>query len=64
MKNPTKRKLHILGWIVCLVIFWTSIATAQLKPKDLPEKYRNWLQEEVVYIITHGKRGFFTIDKR
>ncbi|HOW86815.1 MAG TPA: GWxTD domain-containing protein [Candidatus Aminicenantes bacterium] len=31
----------------------------QTKPSDLPERYRTWLQEEVVYIITPGERNVF-----
>jgi GWxTD domain-containing protein len=53
------KKLHILGWTVCLLLIFTTFTTAQLKPKDLPEKYRNWLQEEVLYIITPMEKEVF-----
>jgi len=31
----------------------------KLSPKDLPEKYRKWLEEEVVYIIVPLEREVF-----
>jgi GWxTD domain-containing protein len=58
-KNLTKRTLRILGWVLCTFILWSNFASAQLKPKDLPESHRRWLEEEVVYIITPMEKDVF-----
>ncbi len=45
----------LAGSVLCLV----SPLSAQFSPKDLPQKYRSWIEEEVVYIITPGERAVF-----
>jgi len=48
--------------ILCLVIFgfMAGLVSAQGKSKPvLPEKYKKWLNEEVVYIITSRERDVF-----
>ncbi|MCP2518822.1 GWxTD domain-containing protein [Candidatus Aminicenantes bacterium AC-335-A11] len=52
------KKLLIV--LVLLLSFNFIISPANKKsPKDLPEKYRKWLEEEVVYIITPKEREIF-----
>jgi GWxTD domain-containing protein len=47
-------------WAVALLIFLLMPAVAERKPKvELPEKYKKWLDEEVVYIITSKERDIF-----
>lgn len=48
--------------IFCLLIFFfclSSFAQEKKSPKDLPEKYRKWLEEEVVYIISPKEKEVF-----
>ena len=56
-----KRRLFLCFFGLSLVLTCLSLALAQkkLSPKDLPEKYRKWLQEEVVYIITPKEKDVF-----
>ena len=44
--------------IACLLSIWT-MGIAQVNSKDLPTRYRTWLEEEVVYIITSVEREVF-----
>jgi GWxTD domain-containing protein len=50
--------------LACLLLYSLVIppsASSQTKksPKDLPQQYRRWLEEEVVYIITPRERDIF-----
>lgn len=54
--NKQKGLLFILI-IVILTSSW--LYSQKLKPKDLPERYRKWLEEEVVYIITPVEKEVF-----
>lgn len=55
------RELFITIFFCLLISFFASSFLAQEKrsPKDLPEKYRKWLEEEVVYIISPKEREVF-----
>ena len=44
--------------LICLLGIWT-IGIAQVDVKDLPQRYRTWLEEEVVYIITPVEKEVF-----
>lgn len=47
--------------IVLLIFFFPILLSAQSKKstKDLPETYKKWIQEEVVYIITAKEKEVF-----
>jgi len=48
--------------LISLFLFFISILplhAEKIEVKNLPEKYRKWLQEEVVYIITSVERDVF-----
>ncbi len=45
--------------VALLIISSFSVLCAQVKARDLPERYRNWLEEEVPYIITPVEREVF-----
>jgi GWxTD domain-containing protein len=54
-----------IPWLVVLLAFLAPLAVAQPKAAaskaSLPELYRRWLDEEVVYIITKHEREVFRI---
>jgi GWxTD domain-containing protein len=63
-----RKSLLILALIVCLLIGFTSAGFAQNKSKSsstkelikaLPEKYKKWIEEEVVYIISPKEKEVF-----
>jgi len=56
-----KKELLILILFFLLNLFFYHLASAQARksPRDLPEKYRKWLEEEVVYIISPKEREVF-----
>jgi len=51
---PMKRKFILLSWLILFLISALPAFSNKEKklPKDLPEKYRQWLEEEVAYIIS------------
>lgn len=51
------RKTIIFAMLATFVV--SGFAIAQTEPDDLPAKYRIWLQEEVVYIITQAEKENF-----
>ncbi len=51
------RKLAV--WVVLALSCSSLHAAGQISPKDLPERYRTWLQEEVVYIISPKEKDVF-----
>ena len=53
------RKLRLLGWTTVVLLVWTSLASANIKGKDLPERYQRWIEEEVFYIITPKEKDVF-----
>jgi GWxTD domain-containing protein len=65
METSLKTKMRIdrmcLGSILAALLLASSvfILSAQVKPRDLPERYRIWLEEEVLYIITPIEREVF-----
>ncbi len=50
-------KLLLLFLIILLTI--TPLQAEKKSPKDLPEKYRKWLEEDVVYIISNTEKEVF-----
>ena len=51
-------------FISLLILFFLSVLPAfpfqgKKSPKDLPEKYKKWFEEEVVYIITPKEKDVF-----
>jgi GWxTD domain-containing protein len=53
-----KKQIFLL--FLALFFLLSMLGNAQkLSPKDLPEKYRAWLEEEVVYIITPREKEVF-----
>jgi len=56
--KPLKR--HIIFLFFAVIFLLPLLGNAQKKsPKDLPERYRAWLEEEVVYIITPKEKDVF-----
>jgi len=53
------KNLRLLSWTICFLLIWTSFVPAKIKPKDLPENYRRWIEEEVFYIITPKEKDVF-----
>jgi len=45
--------------IYVLFLFSSAISSPNKKPKELPERYQNWLEEEVRYIITPKEKEVF-----
>ncbi|MFW6140528.1 MAG: GWxTD domain-containing protein [Acidobacteriota bacterium] len=54
-----KYKLTFLLLIIMIFLFSLHSYAQKKSPKDLPEKYRVWLEEEVVYIITPIEKEVF-----
>jgi len=56
-----KKRFLILFLFFFLLLTFSLLVPAQKKksPKDLEPKYRKWLQEEVVYIITPKEKDVF-----
>jgi len=53
-----KNKIFLI--FIALIFLLPTIAAAQkIKPKDLPDTYRKWLEEEVVYIISPKEKDVF-----
>src|SRR5262249_2709495 len=50
-------RLFVFQFLICLVS--TSLAPAKTSIKDLPPRYRTWLQDEVNYIITNEEKSAF-----
>lgn len=51
------RSLALLAGVLILAAL--TVAAQKTSVKDLPEKYRTWLEEEVVYIISPKERDVF-----
>lgn len=49
----------LLVGILLSLVGTNLLAAAKVKIKDLPERYRKWLEEEVVYIITPVEKEVF-----
>jgi GWxTD domain-containing protein len=52
-------KKLVLAFLVLSFFSPFFLQAEKLSPKDLPEKYRKWLEEEVVYIIVPLEREVF-----
>jgi len=52
-------KYKNLIFILLFIFTFALIDEAKVKVRDLPEKYRKWLEEEVVYIITPKEKEVF-----
>jgi len=56
--NIKKKSISVL--ILFFIVVFTVFPWPQKKsPKDLPDTYRQWLEEEVVYIITPREKDVF-----
>lgn len=55
------KRIYFILLLVFVSLILTLSASAQKKksPKDLPEHFRKWLEEEVVYIITPKEKEVF-----
>ena len=54
------KKICLLFFLLTLILSSAiEVPASKKKPKDLPEKYRKWLEEEVVYIIKSRERDVF-----
>ncbi|MFB0565570.1 MAG: GWxTD domain-containing protein [Candidatus Aminicenantaceae bacterium] len=45
--------------LLSLILIFPIYALKKKSPKDLPDQYRKWLEEEVVYIITPKEKDVF-----
>src|SRR5437879_6089917 len=54
-----KRSLSIQIARLVMVCFALAIQSFAAGIRDLPPKYRDWLQKDVVYIITDEEKGAF-----
>src|SRR6516225_10590617 len=50
-------RLFAFQFLLCLV--FSSLAQAKTSIKDLPPRYRTWIQNEVNYIITNEEKDAF-----
>lgn len=55
----TKKVILVIAIFIFLFALGTEITASKKKPKDLPERHRKWLEEEVVYIITPKEKDVF-----
>lgn len=51
--------MRFFGWILFLILAWPYTVVAEAGQKKLPENYRRWLEEEVIYIITPNEKEVF-----
>src|SRR5215472_10658008 len=64
LRNPLKLRRcagQLVALVLALVVF-SPVAPAQapkIRVKDLPKQYREWLEHDVVYIITKDERERF-----
>src|SRR5215831_7979217 len=58
--SAMKRSM-IVFVLACLLCAWSGLASAQSKTsvRDLPDRYRTWLQDEVCYIISNDEKNAF-----
>jgi GWxTD domain-containing protein len=55
-----RKNIWFWGLVLCLLCSpITSLAQAKKAPKDLDPRFRKWLEEEVVYIITPKEKDVF-----
>ena len=53
-------KRHLISLFLAVIFLFPVFGNTQkISPKDLPERYRSWLEEEVVYIITPTEKEVF-----
>ncbi len=55
-ENPVKRNSLAFAMILVLAV---SVVSAAAEKTKLPERYRKWLEEDAVYIITSTERSVF-----
>jgi len=56
-----EKKFIPLLLLLLILVLPTFSAREKKSPKDLPERYREWLEEEVVYIITPKEKEVFLL---
>ncbi len=54
-----RTKIILFGLLFSLIILPSASSQTKKSPKDLPQQYRRWLEEEVVYIISPKERDVF-----
>lgn len=54
-----RRGISESAFFLLVIILFSSLFSAMVSSPGLPEKYRRWLEEEVVYIITPKEREVF-----
>lgn len=54
-----KKKFHLIIFLVILIAIVLEIPASQKKDQETPEKYKKWLEEDVVYIITPREKEIF-----
>jgi len=54
-----KNRYFPLSFLILVLLFPAFGKAEKKSPKDLPERYRAWLEEEVVYIITPKEKDVF-----
>lgn len=59
MRKKYKRAISLIFFLGFLVCFLPLDSQKKISVSSLPEKYRKWLEEEVVYIITPLEREVF-----
>lgn len=59
MRSPLAKSVRLSAFVIGLAFVWTGLALGRLKPKDLSPRYKQWLVEEVVYIITPKEKEVF-----
>jgi len=56
MKNVMKKKTIVAGLIILL---FTPLYAEKKRRVELPERYKRWVEEEVIYIITPREKDVF-----
>jgi GWxTD domain-containing protein len=52
-------KTKLLIFTMILSVFFIWVRSEEKNPGELPEKYKKWIEEEVVYIITPSEKDVF-----
>ncbi len=58
-EGEIRTAVFLLLWVILAGVAGVARVAAESKIKDLPPKYRTWLSEEVVYIITAKEKAAF-----
>ena len=63
MNNPHEKRIHtdIIDSYLFTSCYTFFAGQEKKSPKEIPEKYRQWLEEDVVYIITPKEKDIFLL---